>query len=163
MNVDLVVKPRVLRWVSLLSASLLVACTSSTGPVVIRDATTHGAVDASHAKQNAVLIKASPEPNTVQPVLPQKVPQPTSLQAPLKDKLLKQSRQQLSLGQANNSIRLAEKGLRVDRKEAGFYVVLAEAYQSLGDNEQSKQFAIQGLRYAPRNSIYFQQLKELSR
>lgn len=44
------------------------------------------------------------------------------------------------------SIAAAEQGLRVDRRHAPFYEVLAESYRSLGDVSQAQRFAEQAVR-----------------
>ena len=45
------------------------------------------------------------------------------------------------------SIRLAEQGLRIDRREAAFYRILGESYLALGDLVQARRFANQAQRF----------------
>jgi uncharacterized membrane-anchored protein len=49
-------------------------------------------------------------------------------------------------GDHSLAIEFAEQGLRIDRREPGFYLLLSEIYADLGDTEQAQQFAMQGLR-----------------
>lgn len=49
--------------------------------------------------------------------------------------------------QWQQAIVTAEQGLRIDRRYAPFYRVLAEVYRALGDYVQAEQFARQGLRF----------------
>ena len=49
--------------------------------------------------------------------------------------------------QWQRAIVTAEHGLRIDRRYAPFYRVLAEGYRALGDYAQAEQFARQGLRF----------------
>ncbi len=44
-------------------------------------------------------------------------------------------------------INIAEQGLRIDRREARWYLLLAESYHGMNQPAQSKLFASQGLRY----------------
>jgi len=45
------------------------------------------------------------------------------------------------------AIAIAERGLRVDRREVRLYLLIAKSYRALGSMDISKQFAEQGLRY----------------
>jgi hypothetical protein len=136
----------------LLMVGALSACTTNTGPVVIRES---GSV--SHAPV------ASPEvvPPTVSPVAPvQRQAQPTLVDSPLKSKLLVQSEQRLLDNEPKAAIVLAERGLRIDRKEPKFYEVLASAYAALANKAQSMYFAKQGLRYASTGSDVYRSLEQ---
>ncbi len=46
--------------------------------------------------------------------------------------------------QWNNAIVVAERGLRIDARNAGFYLVLAKSYHALGNWGKARQFAEQG-------------------
>lgn len=87
--------------------------------------------------------------------------QPASLPAPAipqqeperaVDRLLQESRSQLAARDWQAAIASAERGLRIDRREAELYLLLAEGYRGLGNADRSVQFARQGLRYAGANS-----------
>ena len=75
--------------------------------------------------------------------------------------LASQGREQLQQGRWRETIVLAERGLRVDRREAEFYWLIARSYLGLNNADQAAQFARQGLRYAPRGSGLYQQLQQL--
>jgi predicted Zn-dependent protease len=88
------------------------------------------------------------------------VPEKTSalMATPLKNKLMVQSEKKLIDDDPRAAIVLAERGLRVDRKEPRFYQVLASAYNALANPSQSVYFAKQGLRYAKKGSEVHQSL-----
>ena len=131
---------------------LLNACASSTGPVTIRDS--NGLrVDASQgdgAEQQRALA---------QPVLPSAPATPL----PIVEKLVQQAQQQVAAYQYQRAIHTSERGLRINRKEARLYLVLAKAYRGLSNKRQSVYFAKQGLRYADRQTSVFARLKAMSR
>ena len=142
--------------------SAVTACTS--GPVLapVRDAPE----------------KSEPEiPETLIPGIHEEKPQfepeelsnpvaPTTNSAlttiPLSSELKKQSEKSLQYKQWNQAILLAERGLRIDRKEPFFYWVLARAYQQLFEIQQSIEFARQGLRYVYSDGWLKTQLMSLS-
>jgi hypothetical protein len=130
--------------------SFLTACVSHTGPVVIRDADVNNSVPAGSAEP------ADKRQPIVRPVAPKKSNASTA--SPLKNKLIAQSEQKLIDDDPKAAIVLAERGLRVDRKEPRFYQVLASAYNTLANPLQSVYFAKQGLRYAQKGSEVYQSL-----
>lgn len=177
---------------SALVSVFLVACTSTaTGPVVIRDAGTSSTVSSTSTQvdtqktlptddqvdRNGVVVRDSlngslgtsnnssqPDAVTVQPVSP--AAKTVSSASPLKNKLIQQSQQQLAqnnLEGAKAAIVLAERGLRIDRKEPAFYEVLALAYDQMGVPQQSRYFAQQGVRYASKGSAVYRSLTALAR
>ena len=75
--------------------------------------------------------------------------------------LIGQARQAYEQGQYQNSIAQAERGLRIDRRESEFYLLLAQSYQRLGQDDRTRQFARQGLRYAPPDSPNHRALQNL--
>jgi Flp pilus assembly protein TadD len=155
---------------------LLSACGTSPKEVIIRDAT--GQVDtpmkASHeevgsgsvhgaAVNNKTQAPSNSKNNTspvvsVQPVSPETI-RPSS---PLQQKILQSAQQKIAAKDSEGAIVLAEKGLRIDRKDPQFYIVLARAYKQLGDKQQSSYFARQGLRYVRKGSAEYQTLKRLA-
>lgn len=152
---------------------MLVACSAVNGPVVIRDA---GDVSRTvvlpdsadqdnkqsntpaHTQDNATIgNEAAP---SIRPVSPNKK---TMSSSPLKEKLLQQAEQKLkedTQASAQAAIVLAERGLRLDRKDPRFYFILASAYNRLGNQTQSVFFAQQGLRYTDKNSRIYQKLEQ---
>jgi hypothetical protein len=53
--------------------------------------------------------------------------------------------------QWQSSIALAEQGLRIDRRQASFYLILSESYLALGDAVQAQRFADQASRLCGRD------------
>ena len=70
---------------------------------------------------------------------------------PLVEQLILQANMALDKNQYEQAISLAERGLRVDRREPRFYLVLAEAYDLLNKAQQANFFAQQGLRYTGKS------------
>ncbi len=130
------------RYLYLVACAFLVACSATNAPVVIRDA------------DSPEVIKS--------PVQEAKKDNKVALVSPLKLQLLDQSQQKYQQGDLEIAITLAERGLRLDRKEPVFYQVLSQAYEQLGDKTQSQRFAKQGLRYAQQGSRVYQLLLSLS-
>ena len=142
--------------------SALTACTS--GPVLapVRDAP-----EKSEPEIPETLIPAIPEEKPqFEPEEPSNLDAPTTQSAPttvpLSSELKKQSEESLQYEQWNQAILLAERGLRIDRKEPFFYWVLARAYQQLFEIQKSIEFARQGLRYVSDNGWLKTQLMSLS-
>jgi hypothetical protein len=147
---------------------LLSACATSPKEVIIRDATgsvsgnaevkvAHQEVGSGTVNSDDAKNSASPVVN-VQPVSP-KIIRPSS---PLQQKILQSAQQKLAANDSEGAIVLAEKGLRIDRKDPQLYIVLARAYEQLGDKLQASYFARQGLRYVRKGSEEYQVLKRLA-
>ena len=146
-----------------LMAVLLSACASSPKEVVIRDvagsssiaAINHAEID-GQAKKQSVIEDVSREstPVAIQPVYSASARQ----HSPLQKKLLVSAKKELVDNNPREAIVLAEKGLRVDRKDSQFYIILADAYERMGDKQQSMYFAQQGLRYAQKDSREYSEL-----
>lgn len=73
--------------------------------------------------------------------------------------LIEQSRLAYEQGDYNSAIASAERGLRIDRREPEFYLVLAQCYLELARPVQAQQFALQGLRHTPPDSRLYQALE----
>ena len=56
----------------------------------------------------------------------------------------------IGAGRWDDAIAAAERGLRIERRSAELYLVLARAYSAMHDNTQAVAFARQGLRYSNR-------------
>ncbi len=68
--------------------------------------------------------------------------------------LLQQANSHYSDGDWSAAIAAAERGLRIERRVADFYLVLARSYQQLGELERAREFARQGIRYTqPDDSV----------
>lgn len=61
----------------------------------------------------------------------------------------REAERQFKQGNCLFAVQLAERGLRIDRHNARLYLLLARCYAELGNGERSRQFASQGLSYAP--------------
>lgn len=122
----------------LLIALYLVSCTS--GPVPVRDTVT--VPDSSDPSLRETPGKTAP--------------------VPLSSELKQRAEQNLQHRRWEQAILLAERGLRIDRKEPFFYWVLSTAYQQLSKIQQSIDFARQGLRYVSGDSGLKNQLLFLS-
>jgi len=75
--------------------------------------------------------------------------------------LVEQSRLAYEHGDYNSAIQSAERGLRIDRREPEFYLVLAQSYLELAQPAQAEQFARQGLRHSLPDSHLYQALEEV--
>lgn len=64
--------------------------------------------------------------------------------------LLGQARSQYQQGNYLEAIATAERGLRIDRRAADLYLVVAQSYVQLDQPHKAKMFVQQGLRYAPQ-------------
>ncbi len=138
----------------------LCACSSLSGPVTVRDSTPF--VDRASADDLATQANVSSSasaPAQTAPVVPRKA----QAALPVIDSLIVRADNQLSRGDYNKAIDLAERGLRIDRQDARFYLVLASAYYQLENKQQSTAFARQGLRYVQRETTVHQQLKWFSK
>ena len=127
---------------------MLIACSSSTGPVTIRG------TSSSTGSLNDSRIQVA----KVQPVKPIQELKTTRL---IIESYIDQANRALSSGQSVKAIELAERGLRINRKEPRLYLVLAEAYAEKANTRQSVLFAKQGLRYADKKSSVYRQLQWL--
>ena len=130
----------------LLISMVFIGCSSSTGPVDIRDMATPPEATTTDGEQVAM----------VQPVRPEI----KASQVPLVERLIDQSNQSLANNNFDQAINLAEKGLRIDRKEPRLYLVLAKTYTAKGNRQQAIYFAQQGLLYTGKRQAIYKQLKQ---
>lgn len=93
------------------------------------------------------------QPAVVQPQ-PGAVPKPVPSVAlnPAAQSLAKQARQQYLSQDYQGAIATAERGLRIERRAADLYLVLAQSYVQLALPEKAKMFVQQGLRFAAPGS-----------
>lgn len=93
------------------------------------------------------------QPAVVQPQ-PGAVPRPVPVVAlnPAAQSLAKQARQQYLAQDYQGAIATAERGLRIERRAADLYLVLAQSYVQLALPEKAKMFVQQGLRFAAPGS-----------
>ncbi|MGH1486838.1 MAG: hypothetical protein ACRBCI_11500 [Cellvibrionaceae bacterium] len=143
--------------------TIITGCASTTGPVTVRESAPASATQtqslpdysSSNEQENSQQKIA-----LAQPVVPDSQQKNT---IPLVERLVTQSNNALNLKNYSSAINLAERGLRIDRKEARLYLALAEGYQGLQNKKQSVYFAKQGLRYASnKEGNTYKQLRLLS-
>lgn len=94
------------------------------------------------------------QPAVVQPQ-PGAVPAPVPAAAvlnPAAQSLARQARSQYQAQDYQGAIATAERGLRIERRAADLYLVLAQSYVQLALPEKAKMFVQQGLRFAPQGS-----------
>lgn len=94
------------------------------------------------------------QPTVVQPQ-PGAVPVPAPAVAALNPaamSLAKQARSQYQTQDYQGAIATAERGLRIERRAAELYLVMAQSYIQLALPNKAKMFVQQGLRFAPAGS-----------
>lgn len=71
---------------------------------------------------------------------------------PAVESLIRLARTQYQSQNYQGAIATAERGLRIDRRSADLYLVLAQSYVQLALPQKAKMFVQQGLRYAQQGS-----------
>lgn len=99
----------------------------------------------------ASATKPAVTPTVVQPQ-PGAVPKPAVSLNPAAISLARQARSQYLAQDYQGAIATAERGLRIERRAADLYLVLAQAYVQLGQPQKAEMFVQQGLRFAPQGS-----------
>lgn len=127
---------------------LLSACTSTSTAVNVRDIDTIPPAPVANER-----VDAPTQAKSV-PIYQEATPQTL----PIVERLFQQADAALQARNWQQAIALAEKGLRIERKEPRYYWVLATAYAQLSDKKQSQNFARQGLRYTSKDSRLARQL-----
>jgi Flp pilus assembly protein TadD len=101
------------------------------------------------------MVVTPEEPAVVLPPAPVAVPKPAPVVAapnPAVQSLARQARSQYQARDYQGAIATAERGLRIERRAADLYLVLAQSYLQLALPEKAKMFVQQGLRFAPQGS-----------
>lgn len=122
-----------------------------------------GCVTSTHQPQPELPAPVITEPTRpIPPEVPVVVqPQPEAVLTPVAPKptlnpaaqsLARQARQQYLSQDYQGAIATAERGLRIERRAADLYLVLAQSYLQLALPEKAKVFVQQGLRYAAQGS-----------
>lgn len=145
-------------FIVFLLLSVLVSCSSTTGPVAIRDSTNVDRASANNRLNTNESTTTGERVALVDPV----APDAKKITVPIIERLAEQADQQYRASNYKEAINIAERGLRINRKEPRFYLTLTKAYKSLNNNKQAVFFAQQGLRYAQKNSPLFFELKRMS-
>ena len=140
----------------------LVSCSSTTGPVAIRDSTNVHRTSTGRGSANYYVdgnnISTNKKIALVDPV----AANAKKIVIPIIERLAEQANLQYRANNYKQAINTAERGLRINRKEARFYLTLTKAHKRLNNNRQAVFFARQGLRYAQKNSSIFFELKRMS-
>jgi tetratricopeptide (TPR) repeat protein len=146
---------------------VLVSCSSTTGPVAIRDSTNiyRASIDrvstgrgstSHHVDGNST--STDKKIAMVDPVLANT----KKIAMPIIERLAEQANLQYKANNYKQAINTAERGLRINRREARFYLTLTKAHKRLNNTRQAVFFARQGLRYAQKNSSIFSELKKMA-
>ncbi|GLS27871.1 hypothetical protein GCM10007877_35900 [Marinibactrum halimedae] len=61
----------------------------------------------------------------------------------------------------SDAIALAERGLRINRKQSELYLILSESYLAQGNEDQARAFAEQGMRYTEKRSAVGTRLQSI--
>ena len=89
-------------------------------------------------------------PQPAPPATPEN-PRPAPSSAGAVDALVRQADGEYLRGDYSRAIATAERALRIDRRNAELYLILAKSYWQQALPAQSEQFARQGLRYSGSN------------
>lgn len=126
--------------------------------------------------QSSAIEKTSPAPKAEQPIPPKPTepvvveqPQPVPSTAPVENKpqnlavnsLVQQAKAQYAAKNYAGAIATAERGLRIDRRAAELYLVLAQSYLQQANLQVAQQFVQQGIRYSQAGSEVAQSLLAL--
>ena len=131
---------------------LLVGCQS--GPTVHPAATVTQAQDVRASVPTAPSV---PETTGV-PVTRSPIPAEPGPALILKE-IQSQAERSLREQRWDSSIALAEQGLRIDRRQPAFYLILSESYFSLGDFTQAQRFADQASRLCGKKCAQAEQMQ----
>jgi tetratricopeptide (TPR) repeat protein len=123
----------------LFSLMLLTACATQTS---IEPVTQEPVVPVAESVPPAEIPQATEMPKTPPTVKP---PAAVSIAT---DSLTSMARAQYSAKQYQSAIATAERGLRIDRRAAPLYLLLAQSYMQLEMPQNAMNFVQQGLRYA---------------
>lgn len=100
-------------------------------------------------------VVVQPQPDAVAKPAPLVVLNPAALS------LARQARGQYQAQDYQGAIATAERGLRIERRAADLYLVLAQSYVQLGSPDKAKMFVQQGKRFAASGSEAAQGLLRL--
>lgn len=141
---------------------MLVGCASSpSGPAPVSD---RNDIPPYVARGQAPAAPAvvTPQPDSLPTTTAPSVSTPQVADVnPAAQSLAKQARNMYSLKDYQGAIATAERGLRIDRRAADLYLVLAQSYDALGQTQKAVNFVNQGLRYAPAGSSTASSLQRL--
>lgn len=138
--------------------ALLASCASSPSAPEVEVVEAQGADIRSMQGQSGESQAPLPQDEAPEDVSPASAPDRTHAI----DELLTQARLQYRYGEYQYAVRTAERGLRIDRSQSEWYLILSESYLKLGSAGNAKQFARQGLRYSNPVGQHYQRLKQIS-
>lgn len=87
-----------------------------------------------------------PNRDNLPPAPTNEVPPPSRGNQAVYD-LINNSQAAFDKGDWQGAIAMAERALRIDRRNPAIYLIIAKSYRALGENAQALQFVEQGLRY----------------
>ncbi|QEI11081.1 tetratricopeptide repeat protein [Cellvibrio japonicus] len=130
------------RLLPLILVALVTGCTSVVHePAPTRDTQVYPQPDIQQPGPDPAVVVPTPKPEPVAPAI-----------NPAVESLLRQARTQYQSQNYQGAIATAERGLRIDRRSADLYLVLAQSYVQLALPQKAKMFVQQGLRYAQQGS-----------
>jgi tetratricopeptide (TPR) repeat protein len=103
----------------------------------------------------------APDLETGMPLPPEQAPAPVPSTSTAVTSLVNQARAQYNTRDYQSAIATAERGLRIDRRSAELYLILAQSYVQLAMPEKAGQFVQQGLRFAPSGSPVAESLRRV--
>ncbi len=103
---------------------------------------------ANERREQADEGRAAPPPTYNRPRPASQAPRAATASSGALGSLLEQAKRAYGQGNYTSAIATAERGLRIDRRSAGLYLVLAQSYLALAEPGQAEQFANQGLRFS---------------
>lgn len=121
--------------------SLLSACATQTVVEPVPD-------EQAPAETQSLPVYTPPQPPED---TPKATPAPLTISIAA-ESLAQLARTQYQARQYQSAIATAERGLRIERRAASLYLVLAQSYVQLGLPDKAKNFVQQGLRYATPES-----------
>lgn len=122
----------------ILVMSLLSACATQSVVEPVPDNQTQA------GSSQSLPVYTPPEPSAS---VPKNTPAPLTISVAA-ESLAQLARTQYQARQYESAIATAERGLRIERRAASLYLVLAQSYVQLGLPDKAKNFVQQGLRYA---------------
>lgn len=102
-----------------------------------------------------------PAPGIETGMPPEQAPVPVPSTSTAVTSLVNQARAQYNTRDYQSAIATAERGLRIDRRSAELYLILAQSYVQLAMPEKAGQFVQQGLRFAPSGSPVAESLRRV--
>jgi len=101
---------------------------------------------AQQSRSPSVSDSTVPNREGLPPAPTSEVPAPSRGNQAVYD-LIRNSQQAYDRGEWESAIAMAERALRIDRRNPEIYLIIAKSYRAMGENPQALEFVEQGLRY----------------